>query len=49
VIKASYKVRDGVVTAVARDAASRVTASVRRSEDVVALARIPIGAARPIL
>jgi hypothetical protein len=43
VIKASYKLVDGVVTAVARDAVSRVTATVRRSEDVIALAHIPIG------
>jgi hypothetical protein len=43
VIKASYKVRDGVVTAIAGDAFSRVTATVRRSADVIAQARIPIG------
>jgi hypothetical protein len=43
VINATYKVQDGVVTAVARHVASRVTATVRRSEDVEVLARIPIG------
>jgi hypothetical protein len=43
VIQASYEVGDGVVTAVVRHGASCVTATVRRSDDVEPLARIPIG------